>query len=195
MSSTDKIRVAMAGDSLVGKTSLICQHLNEHLPDGHTFKIGTDYKIHIEQSTKFQIWDLSGHERFQVITNAYFRNIDAVIYMFSFDNYDSFRHLSNWKNRVRHASGSSHLIEVIIGNKVDCVPHEITPHEIHNLLNRPEWKHITYFECNSILNIGIDEVFNELIRQRQRQRQPLIKVGARTPLLPDQKQNCCCTIQ
>jgi Ras-related protein Rab-8A len=189
------IRLGLAGDSSVGKTSFIDQQLQKLVPHGHIFTLGIDFRVHLEQNTKFQIWDLSGHERFQLITDLYFKNIDAVIYMFAFDNYDSFRNLTQWRTRVHRACQTNHIIEILVGNKTDTKPHEITSHEIALLRNKPEWSQIPYFEVNSKDNIRVKEVFNELIRLKSIQcPTKLVKIGSETPLISnvDQETNCCC---
>ncbi len=93
MSSKDKcdfsIVLGLVGNSDVGKTCLIRKYSdpdNFKMPSQKISTIGIDQvnmKIKInEYLVKIQIWDPAGQERFESITNTFYRGLDGVMLVF-----------------------------------------------------------------------------------------------------------------
>jgi len=57
-------KIAIVGDSTVGKTNLMLRYVNEHYVQTHVATIGIDFKVKILNlegyRIKMQIWDTAG---------------------------------------------------------------------------------------------------------------------------------------
>lgn len=69
-----------------------------------------------------QLWDTAGQERYrQSIVSHYYRNVNAVVFVYDVNSPHSFRSLTEWINECRKHSVSStnDTPHILIGNKCD----------------------------------------------------------------------------
>lgn len=80
-------KVAIVGDSAVGKTSLLLRYINDHYNENHIATIGIDFKVKTVTVNgcriKLQIWDTAGQERFRHLTGTIYQGAAAVILVFA----------------------------------------------------------------------------------------------------------------
>ncbi len=188
----DVIKVVVAGDSGCGKTSIMNRYCLHQYQEEHYPTIGIEMQLtqfqYENQLVKMQIWDTSGGDRFQSITNLYFRNIDAIVLVFSFDNYDSFSHLTNWMQRVRQVnSGSDQLAYIVVGHKNDLKLTEITSDDIQTLLQTPEFTDVYYLESSAKNNTHIDAIFIQIAKHHLN----LISKHDQPQMVDDIPTGCC----
>lgn len=72
-----------------------------------------------------QLWDTAGQERYrQSIVSHYYRNVNAVVFVYDVSNPSSFNSLTDWINECRKHSVSStnDTPHILIGNKCDLTP-------------------------------------------------------------------------
>ena len=119
--------VCLVGDANTGKTSLVDRWVhNRFLNSSHEMTIGVDFattRIDVqddEPQTQVGFWDTAGQEIFQSITAAYYRQVAAIILVYSVKSRMSFQSLNGWLKRVRgeHTADKMPLI-FVIGNKQD----------------------------------------------------------------------------
>ena len=82
------VKIGLFGDSSVGKTTIINLFKNPECDINlFTSTIGVDYALksynYEKYIIKLQIWDTTGVERFQSITQSYYRNLFCPIFFFS----------------------------------------------------------------------------------------------------------------
>ena len=141
MSDEPPIKVALAGDSYVGKSSILSQFADHKHTKEYKSTIGIDLRLrtikHKNQSINMQIWDITGADRFKPILYPYFTNLDAIILVFSFSDYQSLSNLVNWARFLtEHNSVSRDLIFVLVGNKSDLeTDKKITTEKINDLIH------------------------------------------------------------
>ncbi|XP_065190179.1 ras-related protein Rab-13-like [Sycon ciliatum] len=98
-------KVVTVGDCGVGKTSLILRITQQ--PDQTTRStLGTDFftwLVTVDNGRKkkdqvnLQIWDTAGEEKFKdTLSNAYFRNTRAALFVFSMDDENTLMFLDKW---------------------------------------------------------------------------------------------------
>ena len=118
------VRIVLAGDSGVGKTSILERFRGRgfrHEPDP---TIGVDFhtaKVRLEGEgvvVKLQIWDTAGHERFHAITRTYFRNTAACVLVYDASDAASARSLAGWSERALEASPEA--LRVVVKGKADA---------------------------------------------------------------------------
>ena len=79
--------------------------------------------------------------------------------MFDKSNYNSFRRLNHWIDKVDYLSKSNH-IKVIIGNKCDIKDQEITNDEIDNFIKKNRY---LYTEVSVKNGLNVDKIFLSII--------------------------------
>lgn len=97
------IVLGLVGNSDVGKTCLIRKYSdpdNFKMPSQKISTIGIDQvnmKIKInEYLVNVQIWDPAGQERFESITNTFYRGLDGVLLVFDLTKEKSYKNLTKW---------------------------------------------------------------------------------------------------
>ncbi|XP_020619321.1 ras-related protein Rab-5A-like [Orbicella faveolata] len=120
-------RVALLGDSAVGKTCLFNRYLKgpvgfsqDTLPttkvDCGTKKVYQDHG----RVVTFSIWDTSGHESFRDFVKGYCRYTDAAIIVYDITQQDSLRNAREWFDILRRDSRPN-IFKALAGNKADLV--------------------------------------------------------------------------
>jgi len=76
-------KVAVIGDSSVGKTNLLLRYVSSEYHQTHIATIGIDFKVKTVDingyKIKLQIWDTAGQERFRNLTGTIYQGAEAVI--------------------------------------------------------------------------------------------------------------------
>jgi len=119
-------KVIIIGDAGVGKTCLSFRFCNGRFPVHTEATIGVDFRersIVIDgELIRVQLWDTAGQERFrQSMVAHYYRNVNAVVFVYDLTNPASFAGLSHWiaecrKNAVTSSKDTPHIL---VGNKCD----------------------------------------------------------------------------
>ena len=70
-------KIAVIGDSAVGKTNLLLRYVNADYHQTHVATIGIDFKVKTVDlegyRIKLQIWDTAGQERFRNLTGTIYQ--------------------------------------------------------------------------------------------------------------------------
>ncbi|OHT06622.1 Ras-related protein RHN1 [Tritrichomonas foetus] len=116
------IKVILIGDSAVGKSSLVCQLIDQSFDDSKEATVGAAYvsKSFSTQngSLELHIWDTAGQERFRSIIPLYSRGCSAALVVFSVDSKDSFDHIPEWIEVLKDTCDKNCKI-YIVANKID----------------------------------------------------------------------------
>lgn len=123
-------KVAMVGDSGVGKTSIVSSFIRGTTSSSHEPTLGAAFdtkfvNIGCEKKIKLQIWDTAGQERFKSLIPMYYRNAQACICVFDVTNYNSIKNLASWVNAYRSNSntGTDDCVVIMVANKIDMPKH------------------------------------------------------------------------
>ncbi len=167
-----KIRIVLVGDSHVGKTSILSMFADNNFMHSHIPTIGVDFrfrKIKVEnQTVKLQIWDTAGHERFNSITNSYYRGSDVVCLVYDISKRASFQNIPTWITAAKTAiKDFENIVFVIVGNKSDKSDREVTEEEGASLAAKND---AIFFEVSALNRKNINEIFQymgeSVIRRR-----------------------------
>jgi Ras-related protein Rab-33B len=119
-------KVIIIGDANVGKTCLSFRFCNGRFPQQTEATIGVDFRERAlafgKELIRVQLWDTAGQERYrQSIVAHYYRNVNAVVFVYDVTNPRSFKSLPQWIQECRkHAlTSSSDTPHILIGNKCD----------------------------------------------------------------------------
>ena len=169
MSSEDKkekeYKIALIGESAVGKTSLLCRYLN----NTHNFDIPSTFsanfatkKIKKEdgKEIKLQIWDTAGQEQHRSLTKLYFKNAAGIIIVYDITRKDSFEEIKNfWYPEVKKEAPSEVKL-AIVGNKFDLYENEKVSKEEGEAFAESIG---ALFKLTSALDsIGVDDLFTDM---------------------------------
>ena len=124
-------KIAIVGDSGVGKSALALRLVRKRFPSEHDATIGVEFQVHTlyirendddlqPTKIKLQIWDTAGQEQFMALTQNYFRNIAGAVVVFSADDPSPHIAIKKWIERVQMHNNLPVPI-LICGNKMDLL--------------------------------------------------------------------------
>jgi len=117
------IKIILAGDGAVGKTSLRQRYLGKNFSGNYQQTIGSDFAVYEEtvgsNKVKFIIWDLAGQPRFNEVRKVFYQGCQGALILFDITNYSSFKNLEHWINELWLNSTKGPLPFIIVANKTD----------------------------------------------------------------------------
>ncbi len=167
-------KVVLLGDGAVGKTSIRQQYLGKGFKEGYSMTIGADFCVkRVELSDiiiTFQIWDLAGQQRFDVVREVYYRGSSGALLIFDVSNPGSFENLPAWLNELTKNNYDRIVPIVLIGNKTDlrgtspCLPKE-AGQQYAAALSQWTGFDVPYLETSAKSGLNVEEAFGLLSKQ------------------------------
>jgi small GTP-binding protein len=118
------LKVVIAGDGNVGKTSLIRRYCEGKFDQSRVATIGVDFQtklVNLPQGpVKLSIWDMAGQSRFQVMREGFYRGSLAAALVYDLTEPESLDHLQTWREEI--ISVVPNIPLVVVGNKRDLSP-------------------------------------------------------------------------
>lgn len=161
-------KVVLLGDGAVGKTSMRQQYLGKGFKEGYSMTIGADFCVkRVELSNMvvtFQIWDLAGQQRFDVVREVYYRGSSGALLVFDVSNPRSFENLPSWLNELTKNNYDRIVPIVLIGNKTDlrgtvpCLPKEAGQQYASALTSWTGFE-VPYLETSAKTGLNVDQAF------------------------------------
>ena len=157
------IKLILIGDSDVGKTTLLYKYINESIDDISP-TVGLENKsktIEIKGfTTKIKLWDTAGQEKFNYLTQQFFKNTEGVLIVFDLTNKNSFNHIKKWIDGVGKNSDRK-IKRIIVGNKCDLKDSiQVTKEDINREIIQ---KKLKYIEVSAMDGTNVDKAFDILI--------------------------------
>jgi small GTP-binding protein len=167
MSSNElNLKLILIGDSNVGKTTILLNYIQNDFNEFMNPTLGLENRVKIVDiqgfKAKVQIWDTAGQEKFNALTQQFFRNTDGILLIFDLTDKNSFNNIKKWLNDVK--ANSDHSIKkILIGNKSDMKDQIcVTKNMIDNFCNEKELK---YMEVSAKNNENVSNAFETLINE------------------------------
>ena len=178
--SCTKFKVAMLGNSGVGKTSMVqhftegdsnCSVVSTLGEDLHTKRVQMDGR-----EVNLQIWDTAGQERFAELSTVYCRGADAVILCYDITNLCSFKDVENWLDTV---TVPDEALVVLVGCKSDLNEMRLVASELGRakaaMLSETG---VNFFETSVKSGSGgVDKVFDFISSQLVSSKQSIDKTA------------------
>jgi small GTP-binding protein len=156
------LKVVIAGDENVGKTSLVRRYCEGKFEASRVATIGVDFQIKLVElpggPVKLSIWDMAGQERFEVVRGGFYRGSLATALVYDVTNIGSVKNLDKWRQEIVEVTPNQHF--VIIGNKIDLkrVVSPDVPHAYAVKLKSP------YLETSALTGEGVVEMFDTVAK-------------------------------
>ena len=159
-------KILLLGDSTVGKTAFIVRFCEDKFDADSLTTIGLDQKNKYvkrgEKKLELHIWDTAGQERFRAIAKNLFKGADGILLMYDISNLTSFKHIKEWINSIKESVDISKIAIVIVGNKCDLSPEEITV-DLESKKKFEETQKLKIIEASAKDNINVNDSFTALI--------------------------------
>ncbi len=161
-----KIKIILIGDSSVGKTTIICKYLDNTYNEDATPTVSLENRVKTIDihglKAKIQLWDTVGQEKFNSLTQQYFRNTDGILLIFDLTNKDSFNHIKKWLIEINNNTDNHRVKKLLIGNKSDIKDKiKVSKNDIDSLINKE--KRLKYLEISAKENINVGKAFETII--------------------------------
>jgi small GTP-binding protein len=122
--NTININVITLGESGVGKTSIIKRYVYGTFEEETISTIGLNFGYKVitlsdNNKIKLKLVDTAGQERYRALNKNYFKNGEAVLYVFSFDKIGSFDKIKEWKQMFSENQTGEGIPSFLIRNKCD----------------------------------------------------------------------------
>ncbi len=159
------IKIAMLGDSLVGKTS-ICTVLKDGIYSEEKLstigqdKFETKTNLNNGEEIKLCIYDTAGQERFHAIAVKAIRMVQGVVVVFDVTERLTFDNVGKWLEEIENSFNKVSM--VLFGNKVDVEGDKRVVSE-EEARKFAEEKKIAYFETSAKTNKNIKEGISKVV--------------------------------
>jgi small GTP-binding protein len=151
------LKVVIAGDGNVGKTSLVRRYCEGKFETSRVATIGVDFQTQVVDlptgSVKLSIWDMAGQERFRVVRSGFYRGSLVTALVFDVAEITSLHNLKDWLQEISQANPNQKF--VVVGNKIDLQRAEgsDTALKFADLINAP------YIETSALSGDGVSDLF------------------------------------
>jgi len=153
------------GDSGVGKTSIINRYINNKFDENNSSTVGINYsnkemEFNNKDKIILRLMDTAGQEKYRAITKSYYRNANAVLFVFSLNDKDSFDKINEWMAYFKNNnSKGEHIPKYLVGTKNDlekCV-------EDNSINIFAKENNLSFMSTSAKNNNNIDELLHFLL--------------------------------
>ena len=198
--NVETFKIITLGDSGVGRTAIVKRYVQGTFEEEYISTVGTDFfykEVKLKDGTKIKLKliDTAGQEKYRAISKSYYKNAQGILFIFAYDNKDSFEHMQMWLNSCKDNISIIENIPIfLIGNKYDVENKQIKDNLIENLEKRNGIEE--YIKTSAKKNIGIEELFNKLAEKVYEQNKKDIKPKQKNAMLfkdkgQKRKKKCC----
>ncbi len=187
------IKIAMLGDSKVGKTAICQTYMNIEFCENNLSTIGIEklesqIKLKNGEEIKLILWDTAGQERFHSIALNSIKTAQGVVVVFDFINRSSFDNVTRWLTEIKE--NLNNVCIVLFGNKCDLPENEwkVKREEAQKFADD---KNIKFFETSAKINKGIKEGFEDIANDAYEKFEGSKNIVLDKNPEKKKKKNCC----
>ena len=155
-------KIITLGDSFVGKTSIFKKYIYKTFGETKNtigMNIFSKELTINNQKIRLLLVDTAGTEKYKSLQKQYFKNADAVLFVFAFNILESFQNIEQWID-VYSETNRINIPKYLIGNKND-LEKIVSDNNINDFLKKNK---DFIFKSISAKNddVKIDELFQEI---------------------------------
>ena len=156
-------KVITIGDSGVGKTAIIRRYIYNDFEEKAMSTIGVSFgfkEVILKNGkvVKLKLIDTAGQEKYSSLAKSYYKNVDGVLFVFDFNNLESFENIENWIRKFEENNNHQGIPKYLIGNKND-LEKKIEKKLIDDFIDKYNYK---FEECSVLNNINIDNILQDI---------------------------------
>jgi len=152
------------GDSGVGKTSIINRYVKNQFYENNISTLGMNFaykeiKFNNKGKIILKLMDTAGQEKYKALTKSYFKNVDAVLFVFNMNSKDTLDTIKDWMELFKNNNSKYEDIpKYLVGNKNDL---EINVEQ--NLIDEfVKENKIPFMSTSAKDNKNIDKLFEDI---------------------------------
>lgn len=176
------VKCVVVGDGAVGKTSLLISYTQNSFPDEYIPTVFDNFAANVMVDSKpynLGLWDTAGQDDYDRLRPLSYPQTDVFLILYSVVNPPSFTNvLEKWIPELRHYCPNVPV--VLVGTKVDLRENEEVRQNLAKNRQAPltleqgltlarEIGAKSHFECSSLTQRGIKEVFEACVRASNKQ--------------------------
>ena len=154
------LKVVIAGDGNVGKTSLVRRYCEGKFEASRVATIGVDFQTKVVElpagSVKLSIWDMAGQDRFRVVRSGFYRGSLATALVYDVTDLISLANLEKWHQEISGITPDQKFI--VVGNKIDLERVE----QVEAAQTFAERITASYLETSALTGEGVTDMFRAL---------------------------------
>ena len=159
------LKIAVLGQSMVGKSALTFRFINNKFPTEHDTTIEDAYSIPAkidDIQCQLEILDTAGQDDYQAMLDTWINSAEGFILVYSIDNKESFESTKTRFDRIMKLKTDQKVSIVVVGNKCDLEENrKVTREEVENYCNENK---ITFLEASALKTINVKEAFLSVSR-------------------------------
>ncbi|NXN34247.1 RAB17 protein, partial [Nycticryphes semicollaris] len=165
-------KVVLLGSTSVGKSSLAYRYVKndfkESLPTvGCSFFTQT---LNLEgTTTKFEIWDTAGQEKYHSVCHLYYRGAHAALLVYDITKRETFNRAKLWLRDLEKEFLPDEIVIALVGNKTDLAAEQEVATEEGEEFART--KGLLFMETSAKSNHQVNDIFmaiaQELLRREK----------------------------
>ncbi len=166
-----KLKICMAGEAMVGKTSLIRRYVLEEYDDRYTATLGTKITKktlllnHPQDGRPIEaqliLWDIMGAPSLrELLKEAYYHGAQGILGVADLTRTETLKELDAWSRSIRQVAGSIPTYAVV--NKVDLKDQAKITREAIEAFCKPRSYPWNYTSAKS--GEGVEDAFTGLVR-------------------------------
>jgi len=177
MELLQNIKCVVVGDGAVGKTSLLMSYTENRFPVEYVPTIFDNFTTGVEVDGKLinlALWDTAGQEEYARLRTLSYPETDVFIICYSVVAPDSYHNVQQkWAPEVQHHCPSA--AKLLVGTKIDLRDNHTTLQKLAENRQKPlneedgqklaQRLNAVYRECSAMMSKGVQQVFEEAVRQ------------------------------
>ena len=154
------LKIAVVGQSMVGKSALTFRFINNKFPTEHDTTIEDAYSLPAKIDNNpflLEILDTAGQDDYQSMLDTWINSADGFILVYSIDNKESFESVKTRYERILKLKNEQKFAVVLAGNKCDLEEsRKISREEVENFCHTNK---ISFLETSALKIINVKETF------------------------------------
>ena len=154
------LKVAVLGQSMVGKSALTFRFINNKFPTEHDTTIEDSYSIPAkidDIQCQLEILDTAGQDDYQTMLDTWINSADGFVLVYSIDNKESFQSTKIRYERILKLKEGQKVSIVVVGNKCDLADRrQVSREEAEKYCKN---NNINFLEASALNTINVKETF------------------------------------
>jgi small GTP-binding protein len=155
------VKVILAGDGTVGKSSLLRRYVFDEFLDEHKMTIGMDTHTKITRvpglgPVKVHTWDLAGQPQWASVRESFYLGSHAMALVFDVSQPETIQHLPDWVHECR--AKAPNIPVLVVASKID-LPSKVPVGKIAKWAKDNGYE---YIETSAKSKFNVDVMFEKL---------------------------------